>query len=142
MYTLEQAKQVQGLTNEQTKLLQDFENSANRFGRPQREFKATTPNQLKNELNQIIAANNQRKAKAQELNEQKKQCTDLLKLMIQGDKDNGIKPIITPSDMFQRLQAMQQEIQREQQEKKLTELIAQTGLTEQQVITILQNKHQ
>ena len=123
-------------------MLTSLEDSAKRFHRPPREFKATTPNQLKNELNQIIAANNQRKAKAQELNEQKKQCTDLLKLMIQGDKDNGIKPIITPSDMFQRLQAMQQEIQREQQEKKLTELIAQTGLTEQQVITILQNRHQ
>ena len=140
--TLEQAKQVQGLTTEQKKVLENLEKTAIRFARPPREFKATTPNQLKNELNQIIADINQRKAKSQELNEQKKQCTDLLKLMIQGDKANGIKPIIIPSDMFQRLQAMQQEIQREQQEKKLAELIAQTGLTEQQVITILQNRHQ
>lgn len=140
--TLQEAKQVQGLTNEQKKVLENLEKTAIRFARPPREFQATNANQLKSELNQIIADINQRKAKSQELNVQKKQCTDLLKLMIQGDKDNGIKPIITPSDMFQRLQAMQQEIQAEQQEKKLTELIAQTGLTEQQVITILQNRHQ
>ena len=69
MYTLEQAKQIQGLTDEQKQVLKHLEDSAKRFNRNERQFNASNVNELKEELNELIAIaakrKEQRKAKEQ-----------------------------------------------------------------------------
>ena len=75
--TLEQAQQINGLTQDQKKLLKDIETAARRFQRAPKEFKATNAAELKQELDEVIARKRTKQSKAKEKQDAKKQCIDL-----------------------------------------------------------------
>lgn len=135
--TLQEAKQVQGLTNEQMQVLKRLEDSAKRFHRPLREFQATNANELKEELNQLIEIAKQRKAQNlarkqkenQTLNEEMQQCVNLLLRLIQDNPTNGTKALFEPNVMFAKLQQLEVDGQKEQKRKLVQSFLTESGIT-------------
>ena len=139
--TLQEAKQVQGLTNEQMQVLKRLEDSAKRFHRPLREFQATNANELKEELNQLIEIAKQRKAQNlarkqkenQTLNEEMQQCVNLLLRLIQDNPTSGTKALFQPNVMFAKLQQLEVDGQKEQKRMMLQNFMAESGMTSNEV---------
>ena len=132
--TLEQAKDVRGLTEDQKQLLLNIEKTAKRFNRELKDFAATTPTELKDELNAIIEKKKARQTKQREKQDAKKQCIELLKEMAEGQN-----AIISYSQLLERLQSIRAEIEKENKQNKLQKLIADSGLTENELIEYLSN---
>lgn len=137
MYTLEQAKQIQDLTDEEKQVLKSLEDSAKRFKRPLREFQATNVNELKEELNQLIEIAKQRKAQNlarkqkenQTLTEEMQQCVNLLLRLIQDNPTNGTKALFQPNVMFAKLQQLEVDGQKEQKRKLVQSFLTESGIT-------------
>ena len=132
--TLEEAKDVRGLTQEQKELLNNIETAARRFQRVPKDFKATNAAELKTELNAIIEKKKAKQTKQREKQDAKKQCIELLKEMAEGQN-----AIISYSQLFERLQSIREQIEKEQKQIKLQKLIADSGLTQQELIEYLNN---
>ena len=132
--TLQEAQQVRGLTTEQKKLLQDIATAAKRFQREPKDFKATNATELKTELNAIIEKKRTKQTKAKEKQSSKKQCIELLKGLCEGQN-----AIISYSQLLERLQSIKEQIQKENKQIKLQKLIADSGLTENELIEYLSN---
>ena len=105
--TLEQAQQINGLTEDQKKLLQDITTAARRFQRVPKDFKATNATELKDELNAIIEKKRTKQTKQREKQSSKKQCIELLKEMAEGQN-----AIISYSQLFERLQSIREQIEK------------------------------
>lgn len=134
MYTLEQAKQIQDLTDEQKQVLKSLEDSAKRFHRPLREFQATTANELKEELNQLIEIAKHRKAQRkqkenQTLTDEMQQCVNLLLRLIQDNPTSGTKALFEPNVMFAKLQQLEVDGQKEQKRKLVQSFLTESGIT-------------
>ena len=82
--TLEEAQQINGLNQEQKKLMQDIATAARRFNRTPKDFAATNATELKAELNSIIEKKRTKQTKQREKQSSKKQCIDLLKGLCEG----------------------------------------------------------
>lgn len=137
MYTLEQAKQIQDLTDEEKQVLKSLENSAKRFKRPLREFQATNVNELKEELNQLIEIAKQRKLKTllrkqkenQTLTDEMQQCVNLLLRLIQDNPTSGTKALFEPNVMYAKLQQLEVDGQKEQKRKLVQSFLTESGIT-------------
>ena len=127
--TLEQAKDVRNLTEEQKALLNNIETAAKRFNREPKTFAATNATELKTELNAIIEKKRTKQSKAKEKQDAKKQCIELLKQLAEGQN-----AIISYNELFERLQSIRAEIEKENKQIKLQKLIADSGLTENELI--------
>lgn len=142
MYTLEQAKQIQGLTDEQKQVLKHLEDSAKRFNRNERQFNASNVNELKEELNELIAIaakrKEQRKAKEQTITAEMQQCIDLLLRLIQDNPTNGTKALYEPNVMFAKLQQLEVDGQKEQKRIMVQNFLAESGITSNELIECLQ----
>ena len=132
--TLEQAQQINGLTEDQKKLLQDITTAARRFQRVPKDFKATNAAELKTELNAIIEKKKAKQTKQREKQDAKKQCIDLLKQLAEGQN-----AIISYPQLLERLQSIKEEVEKETKQIKLQKLIADSGLTQQELIEYLNN---
>ena len=132
--TLQEAQQVRGLTEAQKKLLQDIETAAKRFNREPKDFKATSVTELKDELNAIIEKKKTKHSKQREKQDAKKQCIELLRQLAEGQN-----ALISYAQLYERLQSIKQEIEKENKQNKLQKLIADSGLTQQELIEYLNN---
>ena len=137
MYTLEQAKQIQDLTDEQKQVLKSLEDSAKRFHRPLRQFQATNVNELKEELNQLIQIAKQRKVKTllrkqkenQTLTDEMQQCVNLLLRLIKDNPTSGTKALFQPNVMYAKLQQLEVDGQKEQKRKLVQSFLTESGMT-------------
>ena len=132
--TLQEAQQVRGLTEAQKKLLQDIATAARRFSRRPKDFAATNATELKTELNAIIEKKRTKQSKAKEKQDAKKQCIALLRELCEGQN-----ALTTYSQLLERLQSIRAEIEKETKQIKLKKLIADSGLTENELIEYLSN---
>ena len=132
--TLEQAKEINGLTQEQKKLLKDIETAAKRFNREPKTFAATNATELKTELNAIIEKKRTKQSKAKEKQDAKKQCIDLLKQLAEGQN-----AIISYNELFERLQSIREQIEKENKQKQVQRLLEQSGLTRNELVEYLSN---
>ena len=130
--TLEQAKEINGLTQEQKQLLLNIETTAKRFNREPKTFAATNATELKAELNAIIEKKRTKQTKQREKQSSKKQCIALLRELCEGQN-----AIISYSQLLERLQSIRQEIEKENKQKQVQKLIEQSGLTQQELIEYL-----
>lgn len=130
--TLQEAQQINGLTQDQKKLLKDIATAAKRFSRQPKDFAATNATELKQELDTIIEKKRTKQSKAKEKQDAKKQCVELLKEMAEGQN-----AIISYSQLLERLQSIKEQIQKENKQIKLQKLIADSGLTENELIEYL-----
>ena len=130
--TLEEAKDVRNLTEEQKKLLQDIETTAKRFQRQPKDFAATNATELKAELNAIIEKKRTKQTKQREKQSSKKQCIALLKELAEGQN-----ALIGYSQLYERLQSIRAEIEKENKQNKLEQLIEQSGLTRNELVEYL-----
>ena len=132
--TLEEAKEINGLTQEQKQLLLNIETTAKRFQRQPKDFKATNATELKKELDEVIARKRTKQTKAKEKQSSKKQCIELLKGLCEGQN-----ALISYSQLFERLKTIREQIEKENKQIKLKKLIADSGLTENELIEYLSN---
>ena len=132
--TLQEAKDVRGLTTEQKQLLLNIETTAKRFSRTPKDFAATTPTELKKELDTIIEKKKAKQTKQKEKQSSKKQCVELLKEMAEGQN-----AIISYSQLFERLKGIKQQIEKETKQKQVQKLIEQSGLTRNELVEYLSN---
>lgn len=132
--TLQEAKDVRGLTTEQKQLLNNIATAAKRFQRQPKDFAANNATELKDELNAIIEKKRTKQSKAKEKQSAKKQCIALLKELAEGQN-----AIISYSQLLERLQSIKEQIQKENKQIKLQKLIADSGLTENELIEYLSN---
>ena len=132
--TLQEAQQVRGLTEAQKKLLQDIATAARRFSRRPKDFAATNATELKQELDTIIEKKRTKQSKAKEKQDAKKQCIALLRELCEGQN-----ALTTYSQLLERLQSIRAEIEKETKQIKLKKLIADSGLTENELIEYLSN---
>jgi len=132
--TLQEAQQVRGLTEAQKELLNNIATAAKRFSRTPKDFKATSVTELKDELNSIIEKKRTKQTKQREKQDAKKQCVELLKEMAEGQN-----ALTTYSQLLERLQSIRAEIEKETKQIKLQKLIADSGLTENELIEYLSN---
>ena len=130
--TLEEALQINGLTEDQKKLLKDIATAAKRFQRQPKDFKATNAAELKQELDEVIARKRTKQSKAKEKQDAKKQCIDLLRQLAEGQN-----AIISYNELFERLQSIKEEIEKENKQKQVQKIIEQSGLTQQELIEYL-----
>ena len=127
--TLEQAKEINGLTQEQKQLLLNIETTAKRFQRVPKDFAATTPTELKKELDEVIARNKKRKAAVNV----KKHIKEIF-LQVITEMTEGKNAIITLEELTERLRKMRGEIEKEKKQIKLEQLIEQSGLNKDELI--------
>jgi hypothetical protein len=132
--TLEQAKEINGLTQEQKQLLLNIETTAKRFNREPKTFAATNATELKKELDTIIEKKRTKQSKAKEKQSAKKQCIAILKELAEGQN-----ALTSYSQLLERLQSIRAEIEKENKQNKLEQLIEQSGLTRNEVIEYLNN---
>ena len=132
--TLQEAQQVRGLTEDQKKLLKDIATAAKRFSRQPKDFAATNATELKTELNAIIEKKRTKQTKQREKQDTKRQCISLLRELAEGQN-----ALTTYSQLYDRLQSIRQEIEKENKQNKLQKLIADSGLTQQELIEYLNN---
>jgi len=132
--TLQEAKDVRGLTEAQKKLLDNIATTAKRFSRTPKDFKATNATELKKELDEVIARKRTKQTKAKEKQSSKKQCIELLKGLCEGQN-----ALISYSQLFERLKTIREQIEKENKQIKLKKLIADSGLTENELIEYLSN---
>ena len=130
--TLEQAKEINGLTQEQKQLLLNIETTAKRFQRVPKDFAATNATELKTELNAIIEKKRTKQTKQREKQDTKKQCIDLLKQLAEGQN-----ALTDYTHLLARLQSIKQQIERETKQNKLEQLIEQSGLTRNELVEYL-----
>jgi len=127
--TLEQAKDVRGLTEAQKKLLQDIATAAKRFSRQPKDFAATNATELKKELDEVIARKRTKQTKQREKKDAKKQCVELLKEMAEGQN-----ALTDYTHLLARLKTIRAEIEKENKQIKLQKLIADSGLNKDELI--------
>jgi len=132
--TLQEAQQVRGLTTEQKQLLNNIETAAKRFDRELKDFAATNETELKAELDAIIEKKKAKQTKQREKQDAKKQCIAILKELAEGQN-----ALIGYSQLYERLQSIKEQIQKENKQIKLQKLIADSGLTENELIEYLSN---
>jgi len=132
--TLEEAKEINGLTQEQKQLLLNIETTAKRFNREPKTFAATNATELKAELNAIIEKKRTKQTKAKEKQDAKKQCIELLRQLAEGQN-----AIISYNELFERLQSIKEEIEKENKQKQVQKLIEQSGFTRNELIEYLSN---
>ena len=132
--TLQDAQQVRGLTEDQKKLLKDIATAAKRFNREPKTFAATNATELKTELNAIIEKKRTKQSKAKEKQDAKKQCIDLLKQLAEGQN-----AIISYNELFERLQSIREQIEKENKQKQVQRLLEQSGLTRNELVEYLSN---
>ena len=132
--TLEQAKEINGLTQEQKQLLLNIETTAKRFQRVPKDFAATNATELKKELDEVIARKRTKQTKQKEKQSSKKQCIDLLKQLAEGQN-----ALTSYSQLLERLQSIRQEIEKENKQKQVQKLIEQSGFTRNELIEYLNN---
>jgi len=132
--TLQEAKDVRGLTTEQKELLNNIETAARRFQRAPKEFKATNAAELKQELDEVIARKRTKQSKAKEKQSSKKQCIDLLRQLAEGQN-----ALTTYSQLLERLQSIREQIEKETKQKQVQKLIEQSGFTRNELIEYLSN---
>ena len=83
---------------------------------------------------QSLKRRKQSNPKQREKQDAKKQCVELLKEMAEGQN-----ALTTYSQLYERLQSIRQEIEKENKQNKLQKLIADSGLTQQELIEYLNN---
>jgi len=132
--TLQEAKDVRGLTTEQKQLLNNIATAAKRFDREPKDFAATNATELKAELNAIIEKKRTKQTKQREKQSSKKQCIAILKELAEGQN-----ALIGYSQLYERLQSIKEQIQKEQKQIKLQKLIADSGLTRNELVEYLSN---
>ena len=132
--TLQEAKDVRGLTTEQKALLNNIETAARRFQRVPKDFKATNATELKDELNAIIEKKRTKQTKQREKQSSKKQCIDLLKGLCEGQN-----ALISYAQLYERLQSIREQIEKENKQKQVQKLIEQSGLTRNELVEYLSN---
>ena len=130
--TLEEALQINGLTEDQRKLLDNIATAARRFSRQPKDFAATNATELKTELNAIIEKKRTKQTKQREKQDTKKQCIDLLKQLAEGQN-----ALTDYTHLLARLQSIKQQIERETKQNKLEQLIEQSGLTRNELVEYL-----
>ena len=130
--TLEEAKAVRGLTEDQKQLLNNITTTAKRFNREPKDFKATNATELKKELDTIIEKKRTKQSKAKEKQDAKKQCISLLRELCEGQN-----ALTTYSQLLERLKTIRAEIEKENKQKQVQKLIEQSGLTQQELIEYL-----
>lgn len=130
--TLEEALQINGLTEDQRKLLDNIATAAERFSRQPKDFAATNATELKTELNAIIEKKRTKQTKQREKQDTKKQCIDLLKQLAEGQN-----ALTDYTHLLARLQSIKQQIERETKQNKLEQLIEQSGLTRNELVEYL-----
>ncbi len=130
--TFEEAQQVRNLTEDQKKLLQDIATAAKRFDRELKDFKATNETELKDELNAIIEKKKARQTKQKEKQDTKKQCIDLIKQLAEGQN-----ALIGYSQLYERLESIKEQIQKENKQKQVQRLLEQSGLTRNELVEYL-----
>ena len=127
--TLQDAQQVRGLTEAQKKLLQDIATAARRFQRAPKDFKATNAAELKQELDEVIARKRTKQTKQREKQDAKKQCIDLLKGLCEGQN-----ALISYAQLYERLQSIREQIEKENKQKQVQRLLEQSGLTRNELV--------
>lgn len=127
--TLEQAKEINGLTQEQKQLLLNIETTAKRFNREPKTFAATNATELKAELNAIIEKKKAKQTKQREKQDAKKQCIAILKELAEGQN-----ALISYAQLYERLKTIRAEIEKETKQIKLKKLIEQSGLNKDELI--------
>ena len=132
--TLEQAKEINGLTQEQKQLLLNIETTAKRFNREPKTFAATNATELKAELNSIIEKKRTKQTKQREKQDAKKQCIELLKQLAEGQN-----ALTTYSQLLERLQSIREQIEKENKQKQVQRLLEQSGLTRNELVEYLSN---
>ena len=130
--TLEEALQINGLTEDQRKLLDNIATAADRFSREPKDFKAANETELKAELNAIIEKKKAKQTKQREKQDTKKQCIDLLKQLAEGQN-----ALTDYTHLLARLQSIKQQIEKENKQIKLEQLIEQSGLTRNELVEYL-----
>ena len=130
--TLEEALQINGLTEDQRKLLDNIATAARRFSRQPKDFAATNATELKTELNAIIEKKRTKQTEQREKQDTKKQCIDLLKQLAEGQN-----ALTDYTHLLARLQSIKQQIERETKQNKLEQLIEQSGLTRNELVEYL-----
>jgi len=130
--TLQEAKDVRGLTEAQKKLLDNIATTAKRFSRTPKDFKATNATELKKELDTIIEKKRTKQSKAKEKQSAKKQCIAILKELAEGQN-----ALTSYSQLLERLQSIRAEIEKENKQKQVQKLIEQSGLTRNELVEYL-----
>ena len=127
--TLEEAKAVRNLTEDQKQLLLNIETTATRFNRVPKDFAANNATELKKELDEVIARNKKRKAAVNA----KKHIKEIF-LQVITEMTEGENAIITLEELTERLRKMRGEIEKEKKQIKLEQLIEQSGLNKDELI--------
>ena len=132
--TFEEAKEINGLTEDQKKLLKDIATAAKRFSRTPKDFAANNATELKKELDAIIEKKRTKQSKAKEKQSSKKQCIDLLRQLAEGQN-----ALTTYSQLLERLQSIREQIEKENKQKQVQRLLEQSGLTRNELVEYLSN---
>ena len=132
-YTIEQALALRNLDASVKSYLETLQGSKLPAVK-EKTFKAQNQTELLTVLQNEFERYTQAKAKRQA----KTQCHEIINRLVKGS--NGQRRLISPEELLQRLQALEEQIKQEKQYQKLNDIVETSGLTREQIIEYLQNK--